>query len=727
MSDSLHSSSSNILFDREHEFLFGKADQDDLSSLKSNGHSINTTESQKQNNSSEYEEDDEFEDNNPFKGSTHMYSQGLQSSLNDQSINSRRNIISSNPNVKIPPSVSFIKMPKLTPDDIEFLNTDNIKELDQPVYTSESYQCPTSNDGIGKYSFIESKETEIKIVYAGKFQFSDGKIAIGYTILYNNQRVTRRYTDFVRLRQILKKLLPTCIIPPIPERHTLMSYILQPFHFSFNYNKTNGSQKFIDESEDTLLKRSRQFQMFLNLCFSKPNISECIVFRRFIDADFANWAKIMNQPPVTILPESNLQAPPLDPIKPSPFHLLLPIPKKFQLSYKANNAYESKDEDATKNDADTIQYLEDFNKSYINPALKIFNNFKSHLESAVDYIAELGGYYNVSSIETQFFNFQQNLTEEEYGMQDHSMNASMMSVADRRNGDNRSPAGPEDDLNIFLEKIGQMYDYNYIATQFLVNDLNISIKEQLEMLAKYNDEAISLIHFRESKIMQKRIVEENHFVLKEKYDFLKKIQTLDQTERTVEDPEYNEQEGGEEEISVADASHNESEINVSAQDESLGHILDGDESSDFVESVLMKNKGNSKAIQAAIKQYTIQKRQNAYKKIMNDIPEAKKEKETKKKKKEAVSVEHAVMSREKVNSEIEEVGKKLSHMDMLKQIVNKDVDEVNNEFEKEWEFQSDIYNEIWEKDILTNVETSVYAWANENLTHWENFLNELDV
>ena len=268
-----------------------------------------------------------------------------------------------------------------------------------------------------------------------------------------------------------------------------------------------------------------------------------------------------------------------------------------------------------------------------------------------------------------------------------------------------------------------MYYYNYIDTQFLVNDLNISVKEQLEMLGKYNDEVISLIHFRESKIMQKRIVEDNHFILKEKYDFLRNIQTLGQEERPVEEPVENE----EEEESGADVSHNESESNVSAQDESLGNIIDGDESNDFVESVLMKNKVNSRAIQAAIKQYTIQKRQNAYKKIMSDIPEAKKEKETKKKKKEAVSVEHAVMSREKVNSEIEEVEKKLSHMNILKQIVIKDVDEVNNEFDKEWEFQSEVYNELWEKDILNNVEKSVYAWANENLTHWENLLSELNV
>mgnify|MGYP004704417897 CR=1 FL=1 len=54
MADSLHSNSSNVLFDREHEFLFGKADQDDSSSLKSNDHPINTTGSQKQNSSSEF-------------------------------------------------------------------------------------------------------------------------------------------------------------------------------------------------------------------------------------------------------------------------------------------------------------------------------------------------------------------------------------------------------------------------------------------------------------------------------------------------------------------------------------------------------------------------------------------------------------------------------------------------------------------------------------------------
>ncbi|KAF0274277.1 hypothetical protein FOG51_00728 [Hanseniaspora uvarum] len=729
MSDSLHTNSSNVLFDREHEYLFGADEQDDAGSLKSNDVIINTAESQKSNSSSGYEDEDEFEDNNPFKGSTHMYSQGLQNSYNDQAVRSRRNIISSNPNVRIPPSLSYIKMPSLTSKDIEYLNTENIKELEQSIHTSEFYQGESNNDGFGRHSFIESKETEIKIIYAGKFQFTDGKIAIGYTILYNNQRVTRRYTDFVRLRQVLKKLLPTCIIPPIPERHTLISYILQPFQFSFNYNKTNGSQRFIDESDDTLLRRSRQFQMFLNLCLSKPKISECIVFKHFIDADFANWTKVMNQPPVTILPESNLQAPPLDPIKPSPFHLLLPIPKKVQLNFKANNGFKGQNDLESKNDMDTIHHLEEFNKSYINPTLRIFNNFKSHLESAGDYIAELGGYYNVASIETQIFNFQQNLTEEEYGLQDHSMNASILSALDRRNDDNRKAAGPEDYLNILLEKIGQLYDYNYIATQFLVSDLNISLKEQLEMVAKYNDEAISLIHFRESKIMQKRMVDEDYFVLNEKFEFLKRVQTLDHGERkkgVVSGEVASQNTEIEEEDLAVNESQNESEINISTQDESLTNILDENDTNDFVETVLMKNKSNSKAIQAAIKQYNIQKRQNAYKKIISDVSHGKTDKKDTKKK-EVVTIEHTVMSKEKLKEDIDDVSKKLSHMEMLKQVVLKDMDEVNEEFEKEWTLQSDIYNDIWNKDILCNVETSVYAWANENLSHWENLLGELDV
>lgn len=720
MSDSLNSYRSQTDFDREHSFLFGNADQKESDFEGSNDQL--ETRSRNHSTSSE-EEDDEFEDNNPFKGTNHLYSEGLQKSLNNKAVTSRRNIISSNPNVRLPPSVSYISMPTLTPDDIEYLNTENIKELDQPLYTSESYHGQASNDGFGQYSFIKSKEEEIKIIYAGKFQFADGKIAIGYTILYNNQKITRRYTDFVKLRQILKKLLPTCIIPPIPERHTLFSYILQPFHFSFNYNKSGGSHKFLDESDDTLLKRSRQFQMFLNLCIAKSNIKECIVFQRFIDADFANWVKVMNQPPVSILPESNLQAPPLDPIKPSPLHLLLPLPKKFQLHYKPKSNSEVNDDTEMDTNLQSIEYLEGFNKSYIDPAIKIFNNFKSHLESAVDYIAELGGYYNVSSIETQFFNFHQNLTEEEYGLQDHSMNASILSTLDRKDEDgNKDAFASEDVLNIYLEKIGQIYDSNYIATQFLVNDLNISIKEHLEMISKYNEEAISLIHFRQSKIMQKKIVEENHFVLQEKLDFLKKIQTLDKTDKkevstvdvTIDHEERN---------LSAEITGNASEINISNQDESLDVDLDGNETDDFVESVLMKNKGNSKAIQAAINQYKIQKRQNAYKKVIAETPHEKKD--TKKKKKS--SIDQTVISREKLDEEIEEVSRKLSHMAKLKELAMKDVDEVNCEFEKEWDLQSQIYNDIWNKDILNNVEASVYAWANENLSHWEKFLSEIDI
>ncbi|OBA24579.1 hypothetical protein HANVADRAFT_4602 [Hanseniaspora valbyensis NRRL Y-1626] len=409
----------------------------------------------------------------------------------------------------------------------------------------------------------------------------------------------------------------------------------------------------------------------------------------------------MSQPPIIILPETNLLAPPLDPVKPSPLHLLLPVPKKLPA--------------LTEEDEHLMHWLEDYNRTYIQPCLRVFNNFNSHMDSSVEYVAELGGLYNVSSIETQIFTIQQNLTEEEYDSQDHSIDSSFGSIHEHRRS----------------KKVGQIYDSSYVSTQFLINDLNISFKESLEMLLKFNEETLSLINFKNLKKEQNNIIVKNWKQLQERYDFLSNLNSVDATEDN--NNEAINENGNEAESSI-NKTADETDIDiVSSTEDQPNNTIDGDISvdsilakntkNDYIESILLKNKGNSKAIQAAIKQYTIQRRQSAYKKIMKDLSKNQATVEQK------TATENIVKSqsipREKINEEITELSKKLNNVNILREISDKDISDIDKEFDLELKFERELYQKVWNKDIIRNIKTSVYTWSNDNLIHWENLLKEI--
>lgn len=753
MNNSLNPITTASTFDNDHAFLFGNEFEPDMQDPQSDIESSDTIDSSSSNESHKREAnsstikrslagqrpkathsesvrdaalDSDYEDNNPFKGGNHIYAKGIHNSTNKnheyRTMNgSNDNIIehstslssagrqlrSTNPTQKLPNSISYIKMPAISKKEVDLLGmpANSINENDFEV--SDEY-----NKNLNRFGYIKEDELMIKIVYAGKFQFSDGKVAIGYTISYDGKRVTRRYTDFVKLRQTLKKLLPTCIIPPIPDRHSLMSYILQPFQFSLNYNRSNGSKRLIDESNETLLRRSRQFQKFLNICISKPKIKNCSTFLKFIDPEFAHWGKVMAQPPINILPETNLLAPPLDPVKPSPLHLLLPLPKQAP--------------PLSEEDEEMIEWLENYNKTYIQPSLRVFNNFRSHMESCIEYIAELGGIYNVSSIETQIFIIQQNLTEEEYDSQNHSINSSFGSIHDRRFSiDNKH--NNDDDLSNILEKVGQIYDSNYVSTQFLVNDLSISFKESLEMLLKFNEETLSLINFKNLKREQNCIIVNNLKQLQDRHNLLESLKFIDGPENTaVLEPHESENEADSSITrSVVEESQSETDNDAThnGDDISVESILTNNNKNDYIESVLLKNKGNSKAIQSAIKQYTLQKRKSTYKKIVKDLP--KKQEETDPVENSEVVLKSPTISREKINEEIQELDKKINNVKILNDLSDKDNREIDSEFASELSFEKVLYGNIWSKGIIGNLKTSIMAWSNENLAQWETLLNEI--
>ena len=268
------------------------------------------------------------EDNNPFVGTNHLYASGI-ATVNSPDMNTHLDTNAFTDNIFLPDPLEEEEqedgeeeLPTTTteehssyhinvsPSNYNYNKSVINSHLDEPFETlsiSMANSAPNSNN----YDDVDTDDSKIQIIESGDYKDPWGKHAIGYCIQFNKKRVTRRYSEFDSLYQVLKRLLPTIVIPPIPTKHPLINYLINPIN-------VNNDTKIID-------KRKRKFNSFLNNCNDIPEIRNHVVFQKFLNSEYT-WKDILNSSPIIILPLNNLLAPPLNPVKPSPLHLLLPAP-----------------------------------------------------------------------------------------------------------------------------------------------------------------------------------------------------------------------------------------------------------------------------------------------------------------------------------------------------------------------------------------------------------------
>ncbi|KAF2763689.1 hypothetical protein EJ03DRAFT_379216 [Teratosphaeria nubilosa] len=156
----------------------------------------------------------------------------------------------------------------------------------------------------------EHPALEIHIVHAGKNTEGGGGY-IAYTIQTGEIVVRRRYSEFASLRQTLVNLHPTLIIPPIPEKHSIVDYAAKP---------TKAK-----EDVGIIELRQRMLATFLNRCRRMKQVREDGVWWRFLDPN-VSWSEVLHSHPAASVPKNNLRAPPSDPANPTPAHQWLPVP-----------------------------------------------------------------------------------------------------------------------------------------------------------------------------------------------------------------------------------------------------------------------------------------------------------------------------------------------------------------------------------------------------------------
>ncbi|CUM62936.1 uncharacterized protein PRCAT00000496001 [Priceomyces carsonii] len=434
---------------------------------------------------------DEEEDNNPFSQSH----QGIASIMNDRSqLNDKK--------------------------DEDITNEDDDESM--LLYTSGSKDPTVTNDAFNKVQMnYESrvtmmlkpnKKAKIQITEAGNS--SEGmlnslKKYIVYTIKLidadnkeDEVQTRRRYSDFESLREILTKIFPLIIIPPIPPKNyfnfTMLNFVSQD-HNGNTTNTTNNSlpnnYAYINSThlnKNKLIEhRKRLLTSFLNNCLQIPQVRNLEFFAKFLDPN-ANWTDeislISSQLPKSIYllnPENGLRTDSLYENLPNPVsnHTMSFLKdNRKRLSKKTNKILSTETTTPTDNvvshtgsshrhNAFDTSGLDCINK-------KIMENF-SGLSN--DYM-ELGAIFNSFSL--------------------------ILSESPRV-GRSKSTSDEDEEatLHIIFDKIGQVFDRSYITINSLIGDLETKFSEPLGEAVQYSDILAFVTKFQERKVRQKSLLD----------------------------------------------------------------------------------------------------------------------------------------------------------------------------------------------------------------------------
>lgn len=403
------------------------------------------------------------DDNNPFVGSNHFYSNGFvdmdmesdamahdglhpESSDNDdivESDNEDNNRRCGRDNHKNDDNGGD----KDTRDNKQEGNEENNDFDDDEADYSV---MDTTYDSI-PYSVYEQPTfyvpTMTKCDTNAQFQISTFEILKDYkgtrTIYYKiensaaNTHILRRYNDFRSLRSYLSKFYPYLFIPPIPEKHSLSRFLKNPFNY---------------KSDMSIIElRIRLLNYFLMKINNHPTLSTSPIVVKFLDPLINNWNSCLNSPPFTNLSSNSfLLVSTRNPTKPSPYFSYLPIPPLTLLKTFS-----------TRLNSQVFQKLENqlkiFLKIIVNLETKMKNLIKTLNALRVN-LVEFGAVLNIFSImENQNYN---------------------------------------------IEKFGNKIDLNFLNIEILSTNLSIKIKEPLIIMKNSVIYLLQMLHFRKLKELQ---------------------------------------------------------------------------------------------------------------------------------------------------------------------------------------------------------------------------------
>lgn len=306
--------------------------------------------------------------------------------------------------------------------------------------------------------------------------------------------VKRRYSEFKSLRETLQKLFPTVIIPPIPEKHTIFTYLV---------NSINNSREL-----DIIETRKRHFKFFLTdiILNSDPKIRDCPLFHKFLDPNYELcWSNAMNEPPVNLIPRNLLLANPINPTDQNGLYTLLPGVNGFDFSsskdtlsslsklnkdlnklgehveaskLNSNNTDKSPDNFFSEIPSKLINQETIFHQNVriLNDTTRVNSKTLKDLRSIITNLIELGGNLN------------------NFSLQVHELNST------------------SNTLSTLIERFGSTIDTNFLAFEsYLANYMIPNWQEPLHQITQYYLGALQIIKFYKYKVIQFKLLHKLKF------------------------------------------------------------------------------------------------------------------------------------------------------------------------------------------------------------------------
>ncbi|CCE62875.1 hypothetical protein TPHA_0D02380 [Tetrapisispora phaffii CBS 4417] len=485
----------------------------------------------------------------------------------------------------------------------------------------------------------------IEIVKAGDYKDPWGKHAIGYVIQYEGEEIIRRYSEFDSLRKGLIKLLPTIVIPPIPSKHSLVKYFLNPIN--------------AENDKRIINKRKRMLQYFLNHCYDVEEIKEHIIFKKFLDKEY-NWKDVLFSPPLSLIPANNLLAPPLNPTKPSPMHLLLPSPTSISKVDLLKHSDEPSENDSNNTiiiEKELSRLEEFFNKYkyHLQNLHKSLHQNKAHNKSFSKSLSDMGAYYNSLSIEN-----------------------SVISKQNTLNGVKL--------LSSSIESIGHSFDVNYLNTEILSENLLISFEEPIEEMIQLLDDAQRVFNFRDLKKTQYQIIKNT---ITKRNSRIKSLQETEEQLKRFQDASKR----------IALNSPTAAYAITQNNSSSFSSDISWDHVSEIQEQHSDNNESNDSPVSV-----NKSKRYNS--------------KKTNKKVEVSSKIEPYLLTAEQRHDEIQKLKKEVEKLTSCYKLIEKDMEEINVSSSNSLKNLSIFLDKQWYA-ILQSVSKAICQWLQESITSWK--------
>ncbi|ODV77133.1 uncharacterized protein CANTADRAFT_27497, partial [Suhomyces tanzawaensis NRRL Y-17324] len=327
--------------------------------------------------------------------------------------------------------------------------------------------------------------------------------------------VKRRYSEFKSLRDNLLKLYPTLIIPPIPEKHSIFSFIVNSIN---NSNEVN-----------IIEMRRRYFKNFLNdLIFeSSTELRNCVLLHKFLDPNYELcWYNAINEPPVNLIPDNLLLANPINPIDQNGLYSLFPTVNGFDYHSNIDNLSSLKrlNEDLA-NLKDQIKLFDSKGREY----LRIHGN--DNTEEEPDFLIDNYDHFeeipkNLINFEVKFHHIIKILydldkvnarTIKDYKSVINSLielggnlNNFSLQIYESSSYQQSRPSSEisePNSLSLAIEKFGSTIDSNFLNLEsFIVNDLIPEWQEPVHQLVQYYISSLHLIKFYKYKVVQYKLL-----------------------------------------------------------------------------------------------------------------------------------------------------------------------------------------------------------------------------